>query len=610
MRRSLVLLALTLTVPTLAGKRQPVVAVLPVQATSPDLLRLSSLLEAQVGALLLASGRVTTLDMKQVLAMAGQEGLDPQRLAEDAEADQARVLIGADLVVAATLATNASGGLTLSGSVRDEKQATPFTVTVPASPSAALTQGSEAMARAVFTVAQSPVPKVLQAQPDSASDEGLTSLGACWETALRQPMGIDAPVGLSGDELDAAIASCRAALTADPSLRFASATLALLLAVAREDAEAEALLGSLPASDRALTPFVLARYWLLSRNTSAEAAIGFLASVVKKAPGALLVRSLQASALGSMNEHSRAVTAWKDYLAQSPASSFARGRLSASLARQGQVDAALAFAMVGLELAPRGREARLAVAARQLDAGKLDEARATLQPLVESPKAPAEPLLQLGLAYWAAEDFASAKPLFEVASERAVGPRAWKTKGRALYQLAVLEAKAGQLGAAKTAYAASVETGYRVAEPDPLLSEVVKAFKPKTTSALTPGVTSGLYFKVAALDPEMSAVALVDEVLHEKLSSLGAVFAPVGEDPQAAATVIKARKLKGYELRVKVKPGEAEGSLKVDMLVMSYPQQALKGSWSVKASGATQEALVTAMVARLVDDAALDLEWK
>jgi tetratricopeptide (TPR) repeat protein len=355
---------------------------------------------------------------------------------------------------------------------------------------------------------------------------------------------------------------------------------------------------------------VLARYWLLSRNTSAEAAVGFLASVVKKVPGALLVRSLHASALGSMNEHPRAVTSWKDYLALSPASSFAQGRLSASLARQGQVDAALAAAMVGLELSPNGREARLAVAARQLDAGKLDDAKATLQPLVASPKAPAEPLLQLGLAYWAAQDAASAKPLFEVASERAVGPRAWKTKGRALYQVAVLEAKAGQLEAAKTAYAASVDTGYRVAEPDPVLSEVVKAFKAKTVGAPPPGATSGLYLKVAPLDPETPSVALVDVVLHEKLSSLGAAFAPVEEERQAAVSVIKARKLKGYELRVKVKPGEAEGSLKVDMLVMSYPEQALKGSWSVKASGAKQEALVKAMLARLIDDAALDLEWK
>jgi Flp pilus assembly protein TadD len=378
--------------------------------------------------------------------------------------------------------------------------------------------------------------------------------------------------------------------------------------VAREDAEATTLLGKGADSDPALTPWVLARYWLLSRNTSADAAVKFLAQVGKKHGGALLVHSLEASALGAMNEHARAVKAWNEYLALSPTSAFAQGRLSHSLARQGKVDLALAAAQKGLALAPESREARLALAARQLDAKKLDDAKATLQPLVSLPNAPAEPALQLGLAYWAAGDSAAAQPLFKVASERAVGPRAWKTKGHALYALALVEAKAGHADAAKTLYSQSQDTGFTVTPVDPLLTEVVAAMKPHV---VTPPVAAvgGLYLNVPALEPTAPQGALAQTVLHEKLTTLGAQFAPEGEAKPAAVGVIKTRKLKGYELRVKVLPAEADG-LKVEMLVMSYPEQALKGSWSVKASGAKPEALVKAMIARVVDDAASDLDWK
>jgi tetratricopeptide (TPR) repeat protein len=539
--------------------------------------------------------------------MAGQEGLEPGHLSDDGVAERARGLIGADVVVAVSLSGDATG-LTVAGTVRDGTTATTFQAEVPGTWSAALSKGSEAIASAVFARSKASLAKGAKAQPESSSNEALLALGECWETALRQPMGIDAPVGLSGDELDHAIEACRAALKADPSLRFAGATLALLLAVGREDAEANTVLGKSTDTDPALTPWVLARYWLLSRDTSAEAAVKFLAQVGKKHGNALLVHSLEASALGSMNEHARAVKAWNEYLALSPASAFAQGRLSHSLARLDKVEQAMTAASKGLTLAPESREARLALAARQIDAKKLDDAKATLQPLVSLPNAPAEPALQLGLAYWAAGDAASAQPLFKVASERAVGPRAWKTKGHALYALALVEAKAGRMEAAKALYSQSQDTGFTMTPADPLLSGVVAALKPHVVTPPA-GASGGLYLHLAPLDGAAPTTALADTVLHDKLATLGAQFAPTGETKGDAVGVIKTRKLKGYELRVKLTPAEAEG-LKVEMLVMSYPEQALKGSWSVKASGAKPEVLVRAMVARVVDDAANDLDWK
>lgn len=564
--------ALLLAAPT----RQPVVAVLPLR-TSAELAPLGLLIDARASALLANSGAISTLDMKQVLAMAGQEGLDPATLADEALADSARELLGADSTTAVTLSGGASG-FVLQGSVRDGQHPTPFSVKAQGSWVEALEQGSNAIAGAVLAHVQRTLAADAKAQPESRSEAALHALGACWETALRQPMGLDAPVGLSNAELQAAVSGCRAALKADPSLRFAEATLGLLQAIAREDAEAEKLLGPPADSDPALTPWVLARFWLLTRHHSAEAAVAFLSTVGAKYPGVLLLRSLRASALASMNEHPRAVAAWNEYLALAPTSAFALGRASRSLARQEKVELALATATKGLRLAPRSREARLALAARQLDAKQLDLARATLEPLVALPHAPAEPLLHLGLAYQAAGDTKAAAPLFKLAAEHATGPRGWKTRDRALAALVSL----------------GVEPGH--------------------PAAPQPASIGGLYAKVAPLEAKVvltaAASELADSVLHDKLTGLGATFAPGNEDKATALAVVKAHGLKGYELRVTLQPGADAAGLKVDLLVLSYPEQALKGSWSVKASKGKQESLVKAMLARVVDDAAGDLDWR
>jgi hypothetical protein len=105
-------------------------------------------------------------------------------------------------------------------------------------------------------------------------------------------------------------------------------------------------------------------------------------------------------------------------------------------------------------------------------------------------------------------------------------------------------------------------------------------------------------------------VQLAEATLRERLKALGAAFAPANEEKKAAQALIKARKLKGYQLKLQLLPGSTEKGLKVEMLVMTYPEQALQGSWNVKAAGGKPEALIKAMVPRVVDDAAGDLNWK
>ncbi|MBL8921870.1 MAG: tetratricopeptide repeat protein [Myxococcaceae bacterium] len=602
------LLLLTL-VPSLAvaAPRPAVVALLPLEV-SPDAARFARLVEARTQALLIGANTQTVMDMKQVLAMAAQEGLDVATLAADANADRALGLLGADRVVAARLTIDGAG-LLLAGAVRDGKKTSPFSVKLTGGRGALLAQASEALARATVELDGGTLKPGVSAQPESKSDAALDALGACWETALRQPMGVDAPVGLAAEELDAAVTACRAALKADASLRFASATLALLLAIGREDAEAERLLGSSPDSDPALMPWVLGRFWLSTRHQSNEAAVTFLNAVLSKHPNVLMLRSFEANTLAAMNEHARAAASWNTYLSFAPQSAFAQGRLSRSLARQGQHDAALAAAKKGLGQSPASREARLVLAARLIDAGKLPDAKATLQPLVDLPSPPAEAMLHLALAYLAANDVASAAPLFKRASERATGAKAYLTKGRALYGLAVCEARQGKKDAAKASFGKSLETGYRVATPDPALASIAAAPQAAAPPPALPA--NALYVALESQGaPTPETGQLAEQSLRAKLEALGAELAPAGEDKKAAVSVIKARHLKGYQVKLQVLPGETETGLKVQLMVLSYPEQALKGSWSVKAPKGKPEKLVPLLVARAVDDVAGDLDWK
>lgn len=114
--------------------------------------------------------------------------------------------------------------------------------------------------------------------------------------------------------------------------------------------------------------------------------------------------------------------------------------------------------------------------------------------------------------------------------------------------------------------------------------------------------------KVGSLPP--TALPLAEKIMREKLSGFGAAFAPPNEEKKSAAALIKARNLKGYALKLQLLPGASANGMKVEMLIMTYPEQALKGSWNVKGSGAKPESLIKVMVPRVLEDAAGDLEWK
>ncbi|MEW6430551.1 MAG: HEAT repeat domain-containing protein [Myxococcota bacterium] len=137
----------------------------------------------------------------------------------------------------------------------------------------------------------------------------------------------------------------------------------------------------------------------------------------------------------------------------------------------------------------------------------------------------------------------------------------------------------------------------------------------KAGAAATSVPKGGLYLSLEPVQDKVgdlpaNLLQLAEEKMREKLESMGATFAPPAEDKKKAAALVRTQQLKAYQLRLQLLPGESSKGLKVEMLIMTYPDQSLKGTWNVKASGGKPESLIKAMVPRVVEDAATDLEWK
>lgn len=468
-RMRLLLVALFAPALTLAAPR-PVVAIMPPAAADPDLHGLGMMIEARASELIEQSGRFSELHIKQVLSMADGEGLDPKTLSDPKVAHLARTLLGADRLVTVSLSTSAKG-MTLSGAVVDAKKTTPFTATLPVTWPEALVLGSDAIAKAVLAAEKASLPKKSSAQPESRSPEALRALAECYAVVIRQPLGIDNPAVLNGEELDGASSRCEAALSQDPSLRFAAAVLALNRAIIGDADGATKALGTLATTDDMVEPYTLARFWMVTRFQSNEDGLASLEDVLKRHPGELIALGYLADTQGLLNQHPQAEASWRRFLEAVPTSPFAWGKLSRALARQGRHDDAIAAAKKALELAPTSRVARLELGSRFIDASKLDEALTTLSGLTD-PKG--ELALRLGWAHWLKGDADAAEPLFQKALDTATSPSEWRTRGRAHYNLALVAAKRNKPDAAKASLKASMQTGYKVRTVDASLEKLAK----------------------------------------------------------------------------------------------------------------------------------------
>ncbi|MFT3842487.1 MAG: HEAT repeat domain-containing protein [Myxococcaceae bacterium] len=144
-------------------------------------------------------------------------------------------------------------------------------------------------------------------------------------------------------------------------------------------------------------------------------------------------------------------------------------------------------------------------------------------------------------------------------------------------------------------------------DPDSSVASAAKKALEKLASAVAPG---SLYFSVDEVKSDVGddASKLAAQLLRQKLTTMGGTIAPQGESKAAATALVKSKKLRAFLLQPKV---NADGSgLKFEILVMTYPDQALQGSFNVKGKGGKPEKLLKAMVPRVIDDAADELRWK
>jgi hypothetical protein len=129
--------------------------------------------------------------------------------------------------------------------------------------------------------------------------------------------------------------------------------------------------------------------------------------------------------------------------------------------------------------------------------------------------------------------------------------------------------------------------------------------------SVPPVPTGSLYFSIDVVKSDVGddAKKLAEQLFRQKLTDIGGVIAPEGETKAAATALVKAKKLRGYLLRPALTPEGSKG-LKLEVLVMTYPDLALRGSFNVKAKGGAKEKLLKLMVPRVIDDAADELQWK
>jgi tetratricopeptide (TPR) repeat protein len=464
-----------------AAPRAPVVALVPLGDTSEELRPLGLLAAARASESLAGASEV---HLQQTLRALSDEGLALEAGTTPTAIATAAKQLGAERVVTFRIVDSpASPSLAMELVITMGAQRRTRRVSLGTTWTQAVDRGSRALVEAALGFS----PKAPSAQPTSDSEEALEAAGRCYSVVLRQPLAISLPAPVDSAELEGAMEACQEALAIDPSFDFAAATLALAQVLVGADERASRTLASLTDGGQRLLPAVLARFWLLTRYQSNEAGAAFLDEYLGRRPGALLARATLGESQAMAGADARAETVFRASLKLAPSSSWAWAQLSRVLAHRGRAREAVSAARRGLELAPASRAARLELGQRLLDAGQPAAAREQLRPLADRRPLRGEDVLQLGIAAWRLGQTEAAATYFERALDAAGTDAEWRTRARAFYQLALLEAKRGRPGAARVALRASLRAGLRVREMDPLLADAAREIDRSDSGGLLDG---------------------------------------------------------------------------------------------------------------------------
>ncbi len=420
---------------------------------------------------------------RQVASMAERHRVKLDGLSDSNAARKAAERLGAGLFVASSLKPGPGGyqlewfASKVGGVAFAEGKAA-----LPAGAALAVQRGSDALAEGLlrFDGVKAPLPS--RAQPQSANDAAVVDYAACADVLMAQPLGIENPSVLREAELAAAIRKCEAAVKADPTFAAGWAALALAAAIHGDDAQAVEALGRAKDEGGSLPNRTLARFWLVSRYQSSEAAEQVLAEAVRAEPGAMLMRAYLGELYNTLGRHADAARVWRAYAADCPSSPFALSRLAYTLARLGQADEAAAFAEKALAFDPASPDLKLELASRYLDAGKADQAVATLEPELDKHPS-AELWLRYGYAQLRRNELGKAQEALTAAFAAAQAGTDWRTRSRAKLNLAELAFRQGKKDMAKQLLSDSVREGL-VARPTPETKELLALLSPAELKAL------------------------------------------------------------------------------------------------------------------------------
>ena len=296
--------------------------------------------------------------------------------------------------------------------------------------------------------------------------------GRALEILARQSRTARASVVLPATDLIKARVALKSVTTAAPMFAPAWGARAVV-AVMEDDWEGAkaALQTAETVTDPADPSAALARSYVHERTAQQEQARKVLRSAVEQHPGSLEVLGYLGDAYYSLGEYELALPVFEQYLDRVPKSPYAARRRDAVLARLGRKDEALTNAEQLFAQHPKSVAILAALASRQIDAGQLDKARATLQGGLEA--TPDHPLLLTRLSYVELEG-GDAKKALELAQKavKVIGDgRGEPVAGYAHIDLARALAVVGRREEAKASLLKAVRLGVSPGDLDRLAND-------------------------------------------------------------------------------------------------------------------------------------------
>jgi tetratricopeptide (TPR) repeat protein len=349
----------------------------------------------------------------------------------------------------------------------------------------AVNDGAQNLAASAAKLAGVDAPKPVALD---AKDGAVRDWAACEAQLSHQPIGVENPTVLNEAELTRAVGLCGAAVKASPALGEAWAALALAAAIDGADERAVFALTQAESirqkTQLSLPNATLARFWLVTRYQSTDAGEAVLKEAIAKEPGFLLARGYLAELLNAEGKHADAAKAWQDYVAVTPNNPFLISRLAYTLARLGKSAEAATFAEKALAYDPDSVDLNLELASRYVDAGQVDKAISTLEPLAKPADARAEAVLRLGYCKQLKGQLDEAEKLFTRAFTLASKePADWRTRGRAKLNLAGLALKRDRKPEAKKLLGEAAKEGLKL-KASPETQELLALLTPAEITAL------------------------------------------------------------------------------------------------------------------------------